>query len=524
MILKDDYEVAVADGPEQGLHMVDSFHPDVVFLDIRMPQIDGTEVLRRIKEIDPEIEVAMVTAYAAVESAQAAVRLGAIDYLTKPFSMAEVLRVTERALGRRRARFEDDVFLQQLQRTTRDLSEQVSELRRKSDFADLSTIFDGLVSAQHSVENQREGMARLRAIGEIAAEVAHDVDNYLSAILLRIQLLRNNLEQGPMENGAVLARGLQEIFQATTDSAHAISRISLMSVDPFQPDESVDLNEILQDAAALSEGQAAAGAAARLAWDLSELPSLAGSPEGLRTAFTNVLINARQALENGPGEIRIRTSHQGAEAVVEITDTGVGIALEDMARVTDPFFSTKGGLGTGLGLSIARKVIARHSGSLALASVPGQGTTVTVRLPLAPHPGPASATASAASAIPDVLVVDDDERLLDLIASYFRASGLEVATAATGQEGWQLFEQYLAVSRRAPEVLVTDARLPDLPGSELARRVKEAAPGTRVLLLSAYVMPPAGAENPHFDAVLHKPFDLPHLLRQVTDLAHMSVG
>jgi signal transduction histidine kinase len=520
MILKDEYEVALAEGPQEGLRTVESFRPDVVFLDIRMPQMDGTEVLRRIKEIDPEIEVAMVTAYAAVDSAQQAVRLGAIDYLTKPFGMAEVLRVAERALARRRTRFEEGVLLEQLQRTTRDLSDQVGELRRKSEFADLSTIFDGLVSAQHSVENQREGMARLRAIGEIAAEVAHDVDNYLSAILLRIELLRNNLEQDPAQNEAVLARGLQEIAQATTDSAHAISRISLMSVDPYQPDESVDLNEILQDAAALSAGQAQPGGPARLVWETGELPPLAGSPEGLRTAFMNVIINARQALEDRPGEIRLRSYREDDEAVVEISDTGVGIEPEVMERVTDPFFTTKGGGGTGLGLSIARKVIARHGGSLALASVPGQGTTVTVRLPLVARPG---ADHVAASAVPDVLVVDDDERLLDLIANYFQASGLEVQTAATGQDGWRRFEQYLTVSHRAPGVVVTDARLPDLPGSELARRVKEAAPATRVLLLSAYVNPQGGAENPNFDAILHKPFDLPILLRQVTELAGLSV-
>jgi DNA-binding response OmpR family regulator len=152
--------------------------------------------------------------------------------------------------------------------------------------------------------------------------------------------------------------------------------------------------------------------------------------------------------------------------------------------------------------------------------VPGEGTTVTVRLPLLERPGVSTA---AATAVPDVLVVDDDERLLDLIANYFRAAGLEVQTAATGLDGWQLFEQYLAASHRAPEVVVTDARLPDLPGSELARRVKGAAPDTRVLLLSAYVTTPAGADNPHFDAILHKPFDLPDLLRQVTDLAGLSV-
>lgn len=92
MVLKDDYEVALAETPFEGLRLVKEFQPDVVFLDIRMPQMEGTEVLRRIKETEPSIEVAMITAYAAVESAQEAVRYGAIDYLTKPFAANDVLR------------------------------------------------------------------------------------------------------------------------------------------------------------------------------------------------------------------------------------------------------------------------------------------------------------------------------------------------------------------------------------------------------------------------------------------------
>ena len=147
MILKEQYEVALAEAPLEGLRLVEEFQPDVVFLDIRMPQMHGTEVLRRIKELDDTIEVAMVTAYADVESAQQAVRLGAIDYLNKPFGMNEVMRVAERALARRSERREQAAMLDQLQRATRDLADQLTELRRKSDFADLSTIFDGLASA-----------------------------------------------------------------------------------------------------------------------------------------------------------------------------------------------------------------------------------------------------------------------------------------------------------------------------------------------------------------------------------------
>jgi signal transduction histidine kinase len=521
MILKEQYEVALAETPHEGLRLVERFRPDVVFLDIRMPQMHGTEVLRRIKELDDRIEVAMVTAYADVESAQQAVRLGAIDYLNKPFGMNEVMRVAERALARRLERQEQETMLDQLQRATRDLAEQVTELRRKSDFADLSTIFDGLASAQHSVEAQLDGMARLRAIGEIAAEVAHDVDNFLSAILLRIELLQTSLRDAPSLDHDTLATALQEIAQATTDSAHAIARISLMSEEAYEPSQTVDLNAILREAASLSVGQASRGREARLVWETEELPSVTGSAEGLRTALVNVILNARQALPEGHGEIRLRTFREGDQVVIEVSDTGVGIASDVLNRVTDPFFTTKGEAGRGLGLSVARKVISRHGGTLAFESELGQGTTVTIRLPVEGRP---AAFAAAASAVPDVLVVDDDERLLDLIASYLRAASLEVQTAATGMAGWRQFEQYLVGSHRAPQVVITDARLPDLPGSELAQRVKQAAPDTRILLLTAYVTPQGEPDTPQFDAIMSKPLDLPVLLQEVVKLGKFSVS
>lgn len=125
----------------------------------------------------------------------------------------------------------------------------------------------------------------------------------------------------------------------------------------------------------------------------------------------------------------------------------------------------------------------------------------------------------AASAVPDVLLVDDDERLLALLADYLRAAGLEVETASTATEALQQFERYLDAYHRAPQVVVTDARMPDLIGTELARRLKERAALTRVVLLSAYISSGVGAGSPYVDAVLAKPCDLSVLLREVARLA-----
>lgn len=521
MILKTKYDVYLAERPIKGLALVEEHRPDLVFVDIRMPQMEGTEVLRRIKELDAETEVAIITAYAAIDSAQEAVRYGAIDYLTKPFGVHEVLRVVERALARRTERREKRLLIQQLQQATQNLSEQLRNLRAPSGGGDRAAIFEGLASAHNSIETQLEDMSRLSAIGEIAAEVAHDVDNFLSAILLRIEMLLMNLRHAPTVGVSDVEGALQDIVQATQDSAHAIARISLVSTDPYQTNEAVQINEVLQDAWNLSEGQAPADSKASVDWQLEDLPEFIGNTPALRTAFTNVLINARQAI-SGEGQVCMRTRADEEYIEIVISDTGEGITPEILHRITEPFFTTKGPSGSGLGLSIVRKVVTRHSGSLDFQSTPGEGTTVTIRLPRLKTP---DTLVAPPNMVPQVLVVEDDEEILALIQDLLAASGLEVHATDNGRSALVQFERYLEHYQRTPPVVITDLRIPHLLGTELAQRIKELAPETRVVLVSGYLDEIAELSNcSYLDAVLTKPFNLSDLLEEVMAAPALSAS
>ncbi|MEN6545809.1 MAG: response regulator, partial [Armatimonadia bacterium] len=128
MILKNRYDVMLADGPEQGLKMAADARPDVVFCDIKMPEMEGPEVLRRLKELDSEVQVALITAYAAVDTAQQAVRYGAIDYITKPFSVQDIMLVADRAVEKRRQSERQQALIDELQPTARVLSGQLSAI------------------------------------------------------------------------------------------------------------------------------------------------------------------------------------------------------------------------------------------------------------------------------------------------------------------------------------------------------------------------------------------------------------
>lgn len=529
MILKTSYQVLMADGAMAGLQLAREARPDMAFVDIKMPEMDGTEVLRRLKEIDPDIEVALITAYAAVDTAQQAVRHGAIDYITKPFAVQEILTVAERGLQRRGESKKHRVLLQQLQPAAQALSWQLSALDDSPDGSDQQEIFQNLAEAHSSIETQLSKIARLNAIGEIAAEVAHDVSNFLTTILLRMEMLLMSLKQSPSVDSDSIRGALQEIVQAARDGAEAVQRISGISKsDPYEPSQLVDLSKVAEDVVNISVGQFREKRGTRVHLDTTEVPEVFGSATALRTVIMNIVINARQALKDG-GDVWVRTRAENGWAMIEIEDNGQGIAPELMDKITQPFFTTKGEAGSGLGLSVARKVIARHDGEIEFDSTVGEGTTVRIRLPVVDEArrreleqartdeGPPAGAAPGIE-VPDVLVVDDDAIILNTMKALLVGAGLVAESASDAAEGLQKFEGWVRQARRGPKVVITDLRMPGLLGTDMAKRVKEIAPSTKVILISGYLGEDAEAANsPYLDGIVSKPFKFAELLKHVQD-------
>jgi CheY-like chemotaxis protein len=245
MILNQEHEVRMASNGREALELIRDQIPDLVFLDIRMPEMEGTEVLRRIKEIAPECEVAMITAYAAVQSAQRAMRLGALDYITKPFGVAEVEAVVERAhRSPPRAEGGAPAARAALRHDLDALRSDLPAIAGAHRSPPTRRSREGLASAHSSIEDQLNEVLRLSSIGEVAAEVAHDLNNFLSTILFRIEIMLLDLDQAPQLDPQTLADGLQQIALAARDGGEALERISALSrPSPYEPVERVDLNE-----------------------------------------------------------------------------------------------------------------------------------------------------------------------------------------------------------------------------------------------------------------------------------------
>ncbi len=511
MILKNSHRVRTAANGPEGLEMIHQQKPDLVFLDIKMPGMDGVEVMRRIKAFDPDIEVALITAYAAVETAQAAVRQGALDYLSKPFAVSDVRDIVDRALERCRRRADQQAMLEQVRQISATLAGQLGELGAPPDASDQAGLLDQLTSAHGSIEDQLSNVGRLSAIGEIAAEVAHDVNNFLSAMLLRIEILLLQTQDHEQLSAEDVTATLQGIQQSVRDSVQTVERISSFSQsDPYEPDEQIQLSDILKSAADVSLGRARRREDQTMIWALQDIPEVIGNATALRTVFVNLFINAWQALE-GPGEIRVSSRCDNGNVVVEISDSGCGMSPQVLERIGQPFFTTKEE-GTGLGVSIAQRVIKRHGGRMVFDSTPQVGTTITVFLPVAGPQSPAQRTSQA----PDVLVVDDDEAFVDAISKVLDHHGWTVSANNSGVAGLAEFEALLQENGRPPQVAIIDLRLPDLKGTDLAKRIKQLAPQVYTILVTGYLNeePEAGV-SPYFDLVISKPFNPEQLVRRV---------
>jgi two-component system NtrC family sensor kinase len=272
---------------------------------------------------------------------------------------------------------------------------QQSEARLRALSAELERRVEEQVAVLEERQRQLYQAEKLAAVGQLAAGIAHEINNPIGFIrsnvntfggyLGKVAALKSRLDTAvwkDLDLDFVLADGRELV----ADSIAGIDRIARIVKDLRgfsnidRPEEEViDVNDSLRAAASVIEGQKPAGVAVRL--DLRPLPPLLCLPGHLNQVFLNVLINALQAVGDR-GEIRVASRAEGTRIVVAIGDDGPGIAPEILDRVFDPFFTTRAvGQGTGLGLTVARDIVRAHDGSISLESTPGRGTTVTIGLP-----------------------------------------------------------------------------------------------------------------------------------------------
>jgi signal transduction histidine kinase len=356
MLLKPSYQVHTADSVERGLQLLTERKPDAIVMDIRMPGMTGIEGLRRIRQIDPHLSVIMLTGFGALETAKEALRLGANDYISKPFDAREMREVIGRNVERTR-----------LQRTSESAASEIKELNNR--------LLQELA--------QKE---RLASLGQASAEFVHDIGNPLTIVWGYVQLLAKKLEEsGNAENpnGGGSNKEIEIIEQNVRLCRDLLTMWQSYGSSDAAPHKPVSISEIVGEVVK-SVGAMAKENGVELKCDITDNPcSLAGDAVQITRAIQNVIINGNQASAETKGTVEVSCIRKEFYVDVRVADSGCGIRPEQISKIFDPYFTTKQGKsGTGLGLYITKKVVEDHSGSIKVDSTPGAGTTITVRLPL----------------------------------------------------------------------------------------------------------------------------------------------
>ena len=341
--------LAAASGPE-ALEQLDREAVDVVVLDVRMPGMDGIEVLRRIKERHPRVEVVMLTGHADLESSLEGMRFGFFDYLTKPVAIGDLIEKIS------------DAFRRRLGEPVEDQETFQEKLKEHMIVAD-----------------------RLASLGELAASIAHEINNPLAVISEAAGWLRakaSRPETTPDELEQAVGLALDKIDRAVDPASRISHNFLRFARAPGTMVRQIDLRDLAAEVVDLTSKTAERSSTeVTVAAPDSAALTVETDPYQLRQVLLNIVTNAIQAVGRD-GTVEIRIDGDPDAVTVAVIDNGPGIPPEYVERIFEPFFTTKGeGEGTGLGLAVSRGIVEKLGGRIEVDSRPGDGCTFRVVLP-----------------------------------------------------------------------------------------------------------------------------------------------
>jgi len=574
-----DYEVTAAPNGRLALEAAQLRKPTLLISDVVMPEMDGYSLCRELKN-DPrlgDVPVILVTTLADPQDVIRGLECRADHFILKPYDENYLLgRVQFVLLNREMRRHHEqpgsmglEIFFNgqkhfitadrlqilnlllstyeaaihrnkeltstqdalrqsnsELQQLTRDLEDRVLERTHELERAN-----EDLRRTQQAAMQQE----RLRALGQMASGIAHDINNALSPAALYLQSLLER-EPGLSDNG----RGhLVTIQRAVDDVAQTVARMR----EFYRPRESqirlvnLALNELIRQVLDLTRARwndqpQQRGAMIELKTDLGEdLPEVLGAESEIRDALTNLIFNAVDAMPEG-GTLTVRT--RSAEvalpqveesaycAILEVADTGVGMSEETRRRCLEPFFTTKGERGTGLGLPMVYGMAQRHGAGLEIDSEVGQGTTFRLLFP-ASNPSYTATLRAPAALAPlrplNILIVDDDPLLLESLRVTLEADQHHVTAAEGGQAG---IDRFLAAQRGSQgfDAVICDLGMPYVDGRKVVETIRAASPSTPIILLTGWGQRTLGkGDKPlQVDRLLSKPPRLRELREALAQL------
>jgi signal transduction histidine kinase len=429
-------QVSATTDPRRALELFRKVEPDLVVLDLAMPQLDGAAVLAQLqREIPPDVylPVLVLTTEATLDTRKMAVAAGARDVLAKPVETFEILLRVRNLLDARRLSL-------------------------------------ALQAQKRSLETEKAATT-----ASLLAGVAHELNNPLAVLSGHTQLLYA-AGADPM-----ISRRLLMINDAA-DRCVRIVRNFLALARQRPPERSpTALTQVIDAAIEMVAHELRADDVDTRVHVADDVPVLWADPQQLHQVFVNLVANAHQAMRRHrpPRKLRISGRHDrgGGRIEVDVTDTGPGIPAELQAKIFQPLFTTKAiGEGTGLGLSLCRGIVEGHGGTLALVRSDATGTTFRIDLPVLAPPARVMEAVAPPPALftpHRVLVVDDEVAFAEVIAEAIERDGNTAVIAADGVAALDL------LGRESYDLVISDTRMPLLDGEALYAEVERRFPRMR---------------------------------------------
>jgi signal transduction histidine kinase/HPt (histidine-containing phosphotransfer) domain-containing protein len=503
-VLAEEGDIQFATSGEEGLSLARQGLPDLILLDMMMPDMDGLQVCAALQAYPPTraLPVIFVTARTDPASESQALAAGAVDFIHKPIR-------ADLVIARVRLHLE-------MQRRARGLTTLNEELERQVEER-THALVDALQRA--------EGAARARS--DFIARMSHELRTPLHAIMGFAQLgLKQSAAPPPHEayHGRILeaARHLLAVVDDLLD-------FSRMEAGRLHVDTGAfDLQTTVEEAVRMLEPQAAAKRLdLQVRWEDEPAHQVLGDGQRLRQILVNLLSNAVKF--TAQGIVALRVIRQDAWHVFEVRDTGIGMTKEQMARMFQPFeqadsSTTRRFGGTGLGLVISRHLAREMGGDIEVDSTPGEGSVFKLRLTLPVAEDAPCAMASDTPSGPrlqglSILAAEDIEVNRDLLQRLLEQEGAQVHLVANGLQAVQMVQEALKAADGPTQpifdAVLMDLQMPVMDGYEAARHIGKLAPHLPMIGLTAHALAEEKARCLAAGMVAHvsKPLDIDALVQ-----------
>lgn len=381
---------------------------------------------------------------------------------------------------------------------------------------------NSLLQLRHSQEELVKS-EKMRVVGQLASGIAHDINNILSIILGSVELLKANRSQ------EVLEKKLRTIEASAIDGATIIKSLQEFSKNqPVIESQLVQLDLILSEVADMTaykliQKKKMNGIEIHMFSDLQPVPELKGNASELRTAFTNLVINAIDAFTK-PGKILLSCGVKDNKIQVLIQDEGSGMPAEIKERIFEPFFTTKGVKGSGLGLSQVFGIIQRHSGSISVDTELGKGTVFVIEFPIEFNQKHSTNSEQKATTIlildnknrfnKKVLIVEDEKSIQGIYEAIFKDMNIEPTITSTGEEGLGKW------ASGTFDFIISDIGLPGISGWDFISEIRKKDSSIPIIVITGWgheISEERILQN-KIKSVIAKPFKLSDLNHEINDL------